>query len=105
LVNENIRQASTKVASRAGKVQSTWSRYFTGAEERYVPSLGTEPLLETQSHDLEAMLNDLPSSIHYSALVIDLDDGSTISIPRRELLDVKAQLKVEGDGKRLGAFT
>jgi hypothetical protein len=59
-------------------------------------------MLAPQSHDLESMLESLPSNIAYSTLVIELDDGSTISIPKRELWDVRAQLMAEEDDEGLG---
>ena len=59
-------------------------------------------MLAPQSHDLESMLKLLPSSISYSTLTFKLDDGSTISIPRRELWDVRAQLMAEEDDEGLG---
>jgi len=61
-----------------------------------------QPLLVAQSHDMESMLKVLPSSIAYSTLVIKLDDGSEVGIPRRELWDVKVQMKMEGDDEGLG---
>lgn len=61
-----------------------------------------QPLLAPQSHDLESMLEALPSTLAYSTLVVKLDDGSTVSIPRRELWDVKAQLMAEEDDEALG---
>lgn len=58
--------------------------------------------LEPQSHDLDSMLKDLPSKISYSSLVVKLDDGSEMSIPRRELWDVRVQLMAEEDDEGLG---
>ncbi|TVY78308.1 Versiconal hemiacetal acetate esterase, partial [Lachnellula suecica] len=48
------------------------------------------------------MLEALPSKISYSTLVIKLDDGQEISIPRRELWDVRVQLMAEEDDEGLG---
>ncbi|KAG4439597.1 hypothetical protein IFR05_004945 [Cadophora sp. M221] len=48
------------------------------------------------------MLRALPSKIVYNTLVIKLDDGTTISIPRRELWDVRVQLMAEEDDEGLG---
>ncbi|KAK0121463.1 hypothetical protein ONS95_009757 [Cadophora gregata] len=59
-------------------------------------------LLQPQTHDLEPMLRSLPSKIVYSTLVIRLDDGTDISIPRRELWDVRVQLMAEEDDEGLG---
>ncbi|EKD19018.1 uncharacterized protein L3040_006512 [Drepanopeziza brunnea f. sp. 'multigermtubi'] len=61
-----------------------------------------QPLLQPQAHDLEAMLKALPSKIVYSTLVVNLDDGTQISIPRRELWDVRVQLMAEEDDEGLG---
>ncbi len=61
-----------------------------------------QPMLEPQSHDLETMLSALPSKIAYSTLVVKLDDGTEISIPRRELWDVRVQLIAENDDEGLG---
>ena len=55
-----------------------------------------------QCQDLEAMLQALPSKIAYSSLAVKLDDGETISIPRRELWDVRVQLMAEEDDEGLG---
>jgi len=48
------------------------------------------------------MLAALPSKIAYSTLVIKLDDGQKLSIPRRELWDVRVQLMAEEDDEGLG---
>ncbi|TVY25926.1 Histidine protein methyltransferase [Lachnellula hyalina] len=61
-----------------------------------------QPLLPPQEHDLEIMLKALPSKIAYSTLVVKLDDGQVISIPRRELWDVRVQLMAEEDDEGLG---
>jgi protein-histidine N-methyltransferase len=61
-----------------------------------------QPLLPPQKHDLDVMLKALPSKIAYSTLVIKLDDGNEISIPRRELWDVRVQLMAEEDDEGLG---
>lgn len=61
-----------------------------------------QPLLPPRSHSLESMLNELPSKIAYSTLVVKLDDGKAISIPRRELWDVRVQLMAEDDDEGLG---
>jgi len=57
-----------------------------------------KPLLPPVCHDLDHMISRLPSKIAYGLLGVDLDDGSTIQIPRRELWDVRVQLMVEEDG-------
>ncbi|KAL2070681.1 hypothetical protein VTL71DRAFT_13707 [Oculimacula yallundae] len=77
----------------------------TGTLQRATSSafpIAGQPLLQPQVHDLAAMLGALPSKIVYSTLVIKLDDGSQISIPRRELWDVRVQLMAEEDDEGLG---
>ncbi|PQE24105.1 nucleolar 12 protein [Rutstroemia sp. NJR-2017a BVV2] len=56
------------------------------------------PLLPPIHHTLDDLLKTLPSKIAYSPLVIKLDDGKEISIPRRELWDVRVQLMAEDEG-------
>ncbi|QSZ33950.1 hypothetical protein DSL72_005530 [Monilinia vaccinii-corymbosi] len=56
------------------------------------------PLLPPAHHALEELLETLPSQIAYSMLVVALDDGSEMGIPRRELWDVRAQLMAEDEG-------
>jgi hypothetical protein len=48
------------------------------------------------------MLKALPSKISYSTLVVKLDDETKVSIPRRELWDVRVQLMAEEDDEGLG---
>lgn len=60
-----------------------------------------QSLLPPQSHSLDSMLKELPSKISYSTLVVRLDDGREIAIPRRELWDVRVQLMAEGDDEGL----
>lgn len=48
------------------------------------------------------MLRALPSKLVYSTLVIKLDDGTSVQIPRRELWDVRVQLMAEEDDEGLG---
>ncbi|KAK4170200.1 hypothetical protein QBC43DRAFT_1763 [Cladorrhinum sp. PSN259] len=56
-----------------------------------------KPLLPPASHDLSHMISRLPSKIAFSLLNVDLQDGSTMQIPRRELWDVRVQLMAEDD--------
>jgi protein-histidine N-methyltransferase len=56
-----------------------------------------KPLLPPIRHDLDQMISRLPSKIAYGLLSVDLDDGTTIQVPRRELWDVRAQLMAEED--------
>ena len=57
--------------------------------------------LPSQIHDLKSMLNSLPSKIVYNTLIVKLDDGEHLSIPRRELWDVRVQLMAEEDDEGL----
>jgi hypothetical protein len=43
------------------------------------------------------MLSVLPSKISYSTLIVNLDGGDEVRIPRRELWDVRVQLMAEED--------
>lgn len=61
-----------------------------------------QPLLPARTHDVTEMLKILPANIAYSTLVIRLDDGREIGIPRRELWDVRGQLMAEEDDEGLG---
>ncbi|KAG9234344.1 hypothetical protein BJ875DRAFT_16542 [Amylocarpus encephaloides] len=61
-----------------------------------------QPLLPPQKHDIEVLMKNLPSKIAFSTLVIRLDDGQEISLPRRELWDVRVQLMAEEDDESLG---
>ncbi|KAH9212395.1 hypothetical protein DL95DRAFT_304286 [Leptodontidium sp. 2 PMI_412] len=79
----------------------------TGTLQRAIPTssafpIAGQPLLQPQTHDLQTMLRALPSKIVYSTLIIKLDDGTKISIPRRELWDVRVQLMAEEDDEGLG---
>jgi protein-histidine N-methyltransferase len=57
-----------------------------------------KPQLPPTQHDLAQMLSQLPSKIAYSFLDVELEDGSAMSLPRRELWDVRVQLMAEDDG-------
>lgn len=61
-----------------------------------------QPLLPPKGHELDSMLTELPPKISYSTLVVRLDDGKEILIPRRELWDVRLQLMAEEDDESLG---
>ncbi|SPN96717.1 related to MNI1 Putative S-adenosylmethionine-dependent methyltransferase of the seven beta-strand family [Cephalotrichum gorgonifer] len=58
-----------------------------------------KPQLPVIRHDLDTMLSLLPSKVSYDLLEVKLDDGRTISLPRRELWDVRVQLMAEDDGE------
>lgn len=61
-----------------------------------------KPQLPPTSHDLSALLATLPSKIAYDYLDVELDDGTSLKIPRRELWDVRVQLMAEDDGEGCG---
>jgi protein-histidine N-methyltransferase len=61
-----------------------------------------QPLLPPLFHELDSMLKVLPSKIAYNTLAVKLDDGKEVSIPRRELWDVRMQLMAEEDDEELG---
>ncbi len=71
------------------------------AENSAFPVAG-QPLLPPQQHDLKEMLDTLPSKSAYSTLAIMLDDGGEITMPRRELWDVRVQRMAEEDDEGLG---
>jgi protein-histidine N-methyltransferase len=52
-------------------------------------------MLPPTQHDLESLLSRLPSKIAFSLLSVDLGDGHTLELPRRELWDVRVQLMAE----------
>ncbi|KAL2135629.1 hypothetical protein VTI74DRAFT_7579 [Chaetomium olivicolor] len=54
-----------------------------------------KPLLPPTRHELDDILSKLPSKIAFGLLDIDLGDGRTIQLPRRELWDVRVQLMAE----------
>jgi protein-histidine N-methyltransferase len=56
-----------------------------------------QALLPPNHHDLQSMLSALPSKISYSTLIVNLDGGDEVRIPRRELWDVRVQLMAEED--------
>ena len=58
-----------------------------------------KPQLPPTHHPLPSLLSQLPSKIAFSCVDVDLDDGTSIRIPRRELWDVRVQLMAEDDGQ------
>ncbi|KAH8820325.1 hypothetical protein F5884DRAFT_43326 [Xylogone sp. PMI_703] len=60
-----------------------------------------QPLLRPKCHSLESLLESLPSTISYSTLLVQLDDGQEMRLPRRELWDVRVQLMAEQDDEGL----
>ncbi len=57
--------------------------------------------LPPRHHSIETMLQNLPSKIAYSTLIVTLDSGELLHIPRRELWDVRVQLMSEDDDEGL----
>jgi protein-histidine N-methyltransferase len=58
-----------------------------------------KPQLPPTLHDLHSLLARLPSKIAYDTLEVTLDDGTVMSLPRRELWDVRVQLMAEDDSE------
>ncbi|RGP72820.1 hypothetical protein FSPOR_2567 [Fusarium sporotrichioides] len=54
-----------------------------------------KPQLPPTLHQLSDLLAQQPSKIAYSLLDVELDDGTTVKLPRRELWDVRVQLMAE----------
>ncbi|KAK0655774.1 hypothetical protein B0T16DRAFT_318922 [Cercophora newfieldiana] len=73
---------------------STSTTTAAGAGASAFPVQG-KPLLPPICHDIDDMISRLPSKIAYGLMSMDLDDGSTIQVPRRELWDVRVQLMAE----------
>lgn len=57
-----------------------------------------KPQLAPQRHSADDMLALLPSKVAYDLLSVALEDGKALSLPRRELWDVRVQLMAEDDG-------
>lgn len=53
------------------------------------------------SHDIDAWLSLLPSSIAYSTIELESPSGKTLRIARRDLFDVRQQLMAEDDENTL----
>ena len=68
----------------------------TSASTSAFPVQG-KPLLPPTHHSLDDLLRTLPSKVAYSTLDVDLGEHGTIQIPRRELWDVRVQLRAEED--------
>ncbi|KAM0142998.1 hypothetical protein ACHAO1_000832 [Botrytis cinerea] len=94
---DSAQDALPSVSNQAAETGSLAPRKSSGA----FPVAG-QPLLPPTYHTLEEFLKTLPSQIAYSTLVVKLDDGKEIGIPRRELWDVRAQLMAEDEGSGEG---
>lgn len=57
-----------------------------------------KPQLQPTRQNMDLMLSLLPSKVAYDLLSVTLGDGRIISLPRRELWDVRVQLMAEDDG-------
>lgn len=62
-----------------------------------------KPQLPPTLHPLSELLSQLPSKIVYSVLDVQLDDGTVVKLPRRELWDVRVQIMAEDRGEADGA--
>ncbi|TEY81835.1 hypothetical protein BOTCAL_0031g00270 [Botryotinia calthae] len=94
---DSTQDALPSVSNQAAETGTLAPRKSSGA----FPVAG-QPLLPPTYHTLEEFLKTLPSQIAYSTLVVKLDDGKEIGIPRRELWDVRAQLMAEDEGSGEG---
>ncbi|TGO16092.1 hypothetical protein BTUL_0032g00550 [Botrytis tulipae] len=94
---DSTQDALPSVSNQAAETGTLAPRKSSGA----FPVAG-QPLLPPIYHTLEEFLKTLPSQIAYSTLVVKLDDGKEIGIPRRELWDVRAQLMAEDEGNGEG---
>ncbi|TGO69949.1 hypothetical protein BOTNAR_0005g00310 [Botryotinia narcissicola] len=94
---DSTQDALPSVSNQAAETGTLAPRKSSGA----FPVAG-QPLLPPTYHTLEEFLKTLPSQIAYSTLVVKLDDGKEIGIPRRELWDVRAQLMAEDEGNGEG---
>lgn len=69
-----------------------------------------KPLLPATYHSLDELISTLPDRITYHTLTVELDDGTSMKIPRRDLHDAKMQAMAEdemigensGDGAMVG---
>lgn len=77
------------------------TQHRSAAKDSAFPVQG-KPQLPPIYHDLKEFLSQMPSKIAYSTIDVDLDDGSRIQLPRRELWDVRVQLMAEDDGGEEG---
>ncbi|KAL8920174.1 MAG: hypothetical protein Q9208_006420 [Pyrenodesmia sp. 3 TL-2023] len=69
-----------------------------------VPTLGITPVVL----ELDDILSALPSNIQYNTLQLQTPDDGKITLPRRELFDIRAQLMAEDssvDGVQAGLST
>lgn len=98
---EDVPMEDTEPSAQGPRSHAAETGSLQRASSSAFPIAG-KPLIAPQSHDLVTMLKTLPSKIAYSTLLIKLDDGKEVSIPRRELWDVRVQLMAEEDDEGLG---
>ncbi|KAF1944617.1 hypothetical protein EJ02DRAFT_452225 [Clathrospora elynae] len=63
------------------------------------------PPIAARTHDLDELLATLPDKISYSTVTITSPKGFAITLPRRELFDVRLQLMAEDDGTSSNPLT
>lgn len=90
---DSAQETSLLSTTQAAETGTLTPRKSSGA----FPVAG-QPLLPPTYHALHDLSKTLPSKIAYSTLVVKLDDGKEIGIPRRELWDVRMQLMAEDEG-------
>ncbi|EKG18545.1 hypothetical protein MPH_04347 [Macrophomina phaseolina MS6] len=62
------------------------------------PAQPAAALVPAQTHNLAQLLQSLPDKISYAIQEIESPSGKKLSLPRRELFDVRVQLMAEDDG-------
>jgi protein-histidine N-methyltransferase len=96
--DDSSTQIDTEVKEERKNVAESGTLHRTSPSTSSAFPISGQPLLPPKSHSLDSLLATLPSKIAYSTLKINLDDGSEIKIPRRELWDVRVQLMAEDEG-------
>ncbi|KAL1630516.1 hypothetical protein SLS56_004790 [Neofusicoccum ribis] len=62
------------------------------------PAQPDAALLPAQTHNVADLLQTLPDKISYAIQEIEAPSGKKLSLPRRELFDIRIQLMAEDDG-------
>ncbi|KAB2580897.1 hypothetical protein BFW01_g6810 [Lasiodiplodia theobromae] len=57
-----------------------------------------QPHVPAQTHSVAELLQSLPDKISYATQEVEAPSGKKLSLPRRELFDVRVQLMAEDDG-------
>ncbi|KAM3074834.1 hypothetical protein ACMFMG_008247 [Clarireedia jacksonii] len=99
---DDIEVDSTQERSFPSVTQAAETGTLTPRKSSGAFPVAGQPLLPPTHHVLDDLLKTLPSKIAYSTLVVKLDDGKEIGIPRRELWDVRVQLMAEDEGNGEG---